>query len=54
MSITALSRFRHSRRPAARLSVVSLTIAIVASVAIASPSLGATSLHNGSFEHVVV
>jgi choice-of-anchor C domain-containing protein len=51
MGIHNPPRFRRSRRPVANLGVAGLIIAILASLAIAGPSLAATSLHNGSFEH---
>jgi len=51
MGINVLFQTSPSRSPVARLSVVSLMIAIVASLASAGPSLGATPFHNGSFEH---
>ena len=50
MDIYNPPRFRRSRTPVARLSVSSLLIAVLASLASAGPSLGATPLQNGGFE----
>ena len=50
MGINVPFRFRRSRSSVARLSVVSLMVGILASLVSAGPSLGATSLSNGSFE----